>query len=189
MERMHMCRIRRVTPVFLGLLGMATLLFVGPTEAQSQGRSSAAAPKAPPATLAQLMRGTLFPESNVIFAAQGEDPAKIPPAADPSTAVNPLASTYGKWQAVENAALAMSEVANLLMVPGRKCSNGIDVPIKNADWAKWVQGLKDVGASTYKAAQSKDQDKVLDAAGDLAQACANCHDKYREKPNLADRCK
>jgi len=203
MERIETSRIHKATLAVLGLLGMATLLLVSPTDARSQGRAGAAAPapkaaaapksapvpKAPPATLAQLMRGTLFPESNVIFAVQGKDPAKIPPDADPSTAVNPLASSYGGWQAVENAGLAMSEVANLLMVPGRKCSNGVDVPIKNADWAKWVQGLKDVGLSTYKAAQAKDQDKILDAAGDVAQACANCHDKYREKPNLADRCK
>src|SRR5690349_10891784 len=37
------------------------------------------------ANLLQLMRGTLFPESNVIFAAQNEDPAKVLPAKDPST--------------------------------------------------------------------------------------------------------
>ena len=135
------------------------------------------------------MRGTLFPESNVIFAAQGTDPDKVQPDKDPSTALNPLASTYGKWQAVENASLAIAEVSSLLMNPNRKCSNGVAVPVKNADWIKWVQGLKTVGVSTYKAAQTKDQDKILDAAGDLAQACANCHDKYREKPNLADRCK
>jgi cytochrome c556 len=41
----------------------------------------------------------------------------------------------------------------------------------------------------YKAAQSKNQDNILDAADAVATACANCHDKYREKPNLADRCK
>jgi cytochrome c556 len=41
----------------------------------------------------------------------------------------------------------------------------------------------------YKAAQSKNQDNILDAADAVATACSNCHDKYREKPNLADRCK
>lgn len=135
------------------------------------------------------MRGTLYPESNVIFAAQGDDPDKVPQAADPSVATDPLASSYGKWQAVENASLALSEVATLLTVPGRKCSNGLAVPLKNPDWAIFVQGLRDAGATALKAAQAKDQDKILDAAGDVSTACANCHDKYREKPNLADRCK
>ena len=85
-------------------------------------------------------------------------------------ATNPLASTYGKWEAVENSALALSEVANLLMLPGRTCANGLDVPLKNADWAKFVQGLRDAGTAAYKAAQSKNQDKIVDAA-DVMTTC------------------
>ena len=30
---------------------------------------------------------------------------------------------------------------------------------------------------------------ILDAADTMTTACANCHDKWREKPTLADRCK
>jgi len=140
------------------------------------------------ATLAQLMKGILFPSSNVIFAAQDQNPADVPPAKDPSTATNPLASSYGKWEAIENASLALTEAANLLIIPGRKCSNGRDVPLKNADWPKLVQGLRDAGMVVYKAAQTKNQEKIVDAADAMTTACANCHDKYREKPNLADRC-
>jgi cytochrome c553 len=113
----------------------------------------------------------------------------VAPAKDPATATDPLMSSYGKWQAVENSGLAIAEAANLLMVPGRKCSNGRDVPLRNADWPKLVQGLRDAGMISYKAAQAKDQDKILDAADKITTACANCHDKYREKENLADRCK
>jgi hypothetical protein len=141
------------------------------------------------ADLRQLMRGILFPSSNVIFAAQDDDPAKVPPAKDPALSTNPLASTYGGWMAVENSALALSEAANLLILPGRKCANGLPVPINNADWPKFVQGLREASLATYKAAQSKNQDNILTAAGDLTTACSNCHDKYREKPTLAERCK
>ena len=140
------------------------------------------------ADLRQLMRGTLFPASNIVFAAQDQNPNDVPPAKDPATATNLLASAYGKWEAIENSALALSEVANLLMLPGRKCANGRDVPIKNADWPKFVQGLRDAGIVVYKAAQTKNQDKIVDAADVMTTACANCHDKYREKSNLADRC-
>jgi len=124
--------------------------------APAQNKSGAAAP-APRvyANLAQLMRGILFPASNVIFAALNDNPDKVPPAKDPATATDLLASSYGKWQAVENSALAMSEAASLLTVPGRKCSNGVPVPIRNADWPKFVQGLRDAGMTAYKAAQSK----------------------------------
>ncbi len=134
------------------------------------------------------MRGILYPSSNVIFAAQDQNPADVPPAKDPSTATNPLASTYGKWEAVENSGLAIAEAANLLTIPGRKCSNGRDVPLANADWARFVQGVRDAGMKAYKAAQSKNQDNILEAADTLTMACGNCHDKYREKARLADRC-
>lgn len=141
------------------------------------------------ANLAQLMRGILFPNSNVVFAAQSDNPDEVKPAKDPSLATDPLASTYGKWVAVENSGLAIAEAANLLTIPGRKCSNGLDVPLKNADWPKLVQGLRDAGMAAYKAAQSKNQENILTAADVLTTACANCHEKYREKPSLADRCK
>jgi hypothetical protein len=156
--------------------------------ARAPGRAGTPAPQ-PEATLAQLMKGILFPNSNVIFFAQSEDPAKVPPAKDPALATDPLADTYGKWEAVENSSLALAEAANLLTIPGRKCSNGLPVPMGNADWPKFVQGLREAGMKAYKAAQSKDMDKILDAADAMTTACANCHDKYREKPTLADRCK
>src|SRR5579859_4884448 len=143
----------------------------------------------PPANLAQLMKGTLYPESNVIFAAQDVNPAEVPHAKDPAMSTDLLTSQYGKWEAVENSALAIAEVANLLSLPGRKCANGLDVPVKNADWAKFVQGLRDAGMSAYAAAQAKNQDKMTDVAGEMTTACQNCHVRYREKKTLADRCK
>jgi len=158
----------------------------GNTQARGQGAASSA-PVA--ANLGQLMKGILYPNSNVIFAAQSQNPADVKPASDPSLATDPLTSTYGKWEAVENSALALYEAANLLTIPGRRCANGLPVPIQNADWSKFVQGLRDAGTTVYKAAQSKNQDKIIDAADVMTTACANCHDKYREKPNLADRCK
>jgi hypothetical protein len=182
----------RIHNAVLSLAWSGIFIFTGLVQAQTPARGAAAAAAPRPqvvATLGQLMKGILFPSSNVIFAAQGDNPADVKPAADPSTSTNPLASTYGKWEAVENAALAITEAANLLTIPGRKCSNGRDVPVQNADWVKFVQGVRDAGMVSYKAAQSKNQDNILMATDVLATACANCHDKYREKPTLADRCK
>jgi len=182
--------------ILTALSGMFMLVGVSQAQAPAPAKTAAkTAAKAAtpanrnPATLAQLMKGILYPSSNVIFAAQGDNPADVPPAKDPATAVNPLASSYGKWEAVENAGLAIAEAANLLTVPGRKCSNGRAVPLTNPDWPKLVQGLRAAGMAAYKAAQSKNQDKILDAADTMTTACANCHDKYREKSTPADRCK
>jgi hypothetical protein len=131
------------------------------------------------------MKGIFYPNSNVIFFAQGTNPNDVKSAKDSSTAVNPLESTYGKWEAVENAALALAEGSNLLTLSGRKCANGRDVPINNPDWPKFVQGLRDAGLTVYKAAQAKDQDKIVDAADVMTTACSNCHEKWRD---VAERC-
>ena len=153
--------------------------------AKGKAKAVAKAVSGPPATLSQLMKGIFFPNSNVIFAAQNEDPAKVAPAKDPSLAPNPLESTYGNWEAVENSALALADGATLLTQPGRKCSNGKAVPLANADWSKLVRGMRDAGLAVYAAAKTKDQDKIVDAADVMTTACANCHDKYRE---VTERC-
>ena len=180
-----------------GIILMGCLLFGCAGQQQTpaggsgtSGVTATAAPAGPQVhgNLLRVMRGIIYPASNIIFAAQDTDPAKVKPADDPSTAVNPLMSSYGQWQAVENAGIALAEAANLLSVPGRKCQNGKDVPMNNPDWPMLVQGLRDAGMAAYKAAQSKNQDNILMAADTMTTACAACHDKYREKPTLADRC-
>ena len=153
-------------------------------------RTQAQAPAytAPAATLAQLMKGILYPSANVFLSVQTGNPDDVPPAKDPSTAANPLASTYGKWEAVENSSLAIAEAATLLTIPGRKCSNGLSVPIRDPNWPKLVQRLRDAGILGYRAAQSRNHGKVLEAADALNAACTTCHDKYRDKTSHAISC-
>lgn len=163
----------------------------GPAPAPAPDESAASS--APAArvhgNLAQVMRGIVYPASNVIFAAQSTDPATVKPADDPSTSPNPLSSSYGGWEAVGNAGIALAEAANLLSVPGRVCLNGKPAPSQNADWQMWVEELRTAGMTSYKAAQAKSQDAVLEAADVMSVACSNCHDKYREVPGgIANRC-
>ena len=178
----------RAVMALLAASAMSTSL-IESARAQAPAKGAAAEPAKVEANLGQLMKGTLYPESNVVFAAQDTNPAEVQHAKDPSMATDLLTSQYGKWEAVENSSLAIAEVANLLSVPGRKCANGLPVPTQNADWAKFVQGLRDAGMEAYAAAQTKNQDKMTDVAGVLTTACQNCHDRYREKRNRADRCK
>lgn len=182
-----------ILPILIGVVASVGVVqrsaAQSPAKAPAQkGKAGAAATTTTPATLAQLMKGIFYPSSNVIFAAQGQNPAEVPPDKDAATAVNPLASAYGKWEAVENSSLAIAEASRLLRIAGRKCSNGRTVPVGNADWGKFVQGVQDAAMKSYKAAQSKNQDNILDAADAITTACANCHDKYREKPKPEDRC-
>ena len=181
-------RIRNVA-FLLACAGMFTLFFgCAPQAPAPPSGPAAAAAGQVHGNLVQVMRGILYPASNVVFASQDVNPADVKPAdPDPATSPNPLTSAYGQWQAVENAGIALSEAANLLTIP-RKCMNGKDAPVQNEDWRMWVQGLRDAGMTVYKAAQSKNQDNILAAAYTMTTACANCHDKYREKENLLDRC-
>ncbi len=179
----------------LTLCAMLCLEIVSAQAPAARGRG-AAAPAARAqqvhGNLLQVMRGILFPNSNVIFAAQTQDPGAVKKDADPASSVNPLAGQYGGWQAIENSGLAIAESANLLTVPGRVCGNGKPVPVQNADWQQFVRGLRDAGMAAYKAGQSKNMDMVVEAADTITTACMNCHDVYREKTpaqgGMAGRC-
>ena len=152
---------------------------------------SASAPQQVHATLNQLMRGVLYPAANVVFFAQADDPGAVkrPPGLDPSMATDPLTSTFGGWQAIENAALALAESANLLVIEGRTCSNGVPVPTKDPDWSKFVREVRDAGMNAYKAAQTKSQEKMMETSETLNAACVGCHRKWRDRRMPANRCK
>ena len=171
--------------------------------------TTAPAPPAAPAqtpapkaygTLAQVMQAIPFHNSNIIFDAQSndpgavkkEEPAKKGAAATPASgasATDAYKSVYGGWIAVENAAVALQETVNLITIPGRMCSNGKPAPIDQDDFKKFAQGLADAGKMTYDAAKAKDLDKIVDAAGTVTEACAACHEIYRDTPKQPeDRC-
>ena len=149
------------------------------------------APQQVHANLNQLMRGVLYPAANVVFSAQADDPAevKLPPGHDPSMSTDPLTSTFGGWQAIENAALALAESANLLSIPERKCSNGVPVPTKDPAWTMFVQQLRDESMKSFKAAQAKDQGKMIELSETLNASCEGCHRKWRDRRTPDNRCK
>jgi cytochrome c556 len=186
-----------VAAVIAGVTAMAVVQAQAPAAPKpAAGKPAAAAPAAARyrthGNLNQVMRGVLFPNSNVVFAAQSEDFAKIAQDKDPSTATDPLKGVYNSWTAVEDSGYALAEAANLLMIPGRVCSNGKPAPVANADWAKFVAGLRDAGMEAVKAAKAKSTDAIVDVSDKMTSACAACHDVYREKTDkqggLAARC-
>jgi len=175
----------------IGLALAAPFLFV----ACNRAADTPAAPQ-PEAygNLAQVMQAIPFPASNIIFDVQTTDPgAAKEPSSDPAGvgATAQFSGVYGGWVAVENAGVALQETANLIMIPGRTCQNGKPVPNDQEDFRKWAADLAAVGAEVQKVAQGKtwNEDAMLDLGGKVAEACSNCHDKYRETPNQpADRC-
>lgn len=155
----------------------------------------------PPGNLAQMMRGILFPSSNLIFNVQNADPGEQKPGWQPGgptsfSWVDWGAGIYSGWELVDYASLAIAEAAPLLLAPGRRCENGKPVPVERADWIQFTKEMADAGRAAYKASQSRNRDAVIDATNLIADACLRCHEVYRDKPggttadpsNKAARC-
>lgn len=89
---------------------------------------------------------------------------------------------YTGWEVVENAAIALAEAPDLILRPGRLCSNGRPVPLDRADFPKFAQGLRDAARAVLAAARQKDRERVSELTGQLADACVSCHQVYRNAP-------
>ena len=166
-------------------LSLLMTVFARPGAAQTPAANPAPVAYA---NLNQLMRGVFYPAANVVFFPQFENPSDVKQDLDPSLSTDPLKATFGQWQAVENAALALAESTNLLLIP-RMCSTGVPAPIADPDWAKFVNEVRDAAMQAYKAAQAKDRDKISELSEAVSNSCDHCHRKWRNRRPPAVRCK
>jgi hypothetical protein len=149
----------------------------------SEPVAAATATTAPKAhmNMLQLMRAFPFPHSNVIFDTQSRDP--IGPEKKQSMVFSVYrwqdADTYAGWEGIENSALALAEMAPLLLVP-RACANGLPAPVDQPDWKAAVEGLVAAGEAAHKAALTKNLDEMVNTSETLVNSCSACHDKYRD---------
>src|SRR5262245_62068451 len=180
------------------LLATVSLVIVLAATTSAQAPGAKPKPTAPPAgakpaapaaqatgsktigNLAQVMRGILFPNANILFDVQSKDPETFGKKEEGAGASSTFSGIYTGWQVVENAEIALNESARLLEVPGRLCQNGKPVPITQKDWAPFVADLRKASAAMLKAAQSKNKDRAGDRSNDVAGACENCHTAYRD---------
>lgn len=183
-------------PVAALVATMATLILVAATTfvAAQAGNPQDRGTPAPVVTvtkrypvtgnLAQLMRGIFFPNSNLIFTVQQRDPGVPPPPPN----IQPGASSvfdwgmgiYTGWQVVENAAIALADVSPLMLSPELKCENGRPAPVTDPDWIRFTDQMIGMSQRMYKLAQARNQEAVAEATGDLSDACAACHQAYRD---------
>ena len=157
-------------------------------------------PARAPGSLAQVMKGILFPSSNLIFNVQNQDPGEQKVGWQPGTTAFAWADwgagIYSGWEMVDNAAIAIAESAPLLLTPGRRCENGKPVPIERADWVRFTMEMAEAGRAAYRASQSRNRDAVIEETNRIADACLQCREVYRDKPggstidpsNKAARC-
>jgi mono/diheme cytochrome c family protein len=138
----------------------------------------------PEGNLAELMRAIAFPNSNIIFNVQVRNPATQPkkePASLPFDYVEWGSTVYAGWLAVDQAAIALTETAALLLTPGRRCQNGRAAPVDRPDWKQYVAALANVGRIAHRASQARDYEAFIDISDKLDDACASCHKVYRDK--------
>jgi hypothetical protein len=138
----------------------------------------------PEGNLAELMRAIAFPNSNIIFNAQLKDPGNQPkkqPGSAPFDYVEWGSTVYPGWLAIDQAAVAITETAPLLLTPGRRCQNGKPVPVDRADWKQYVTELVEVGKLARNMAKARNYGAFVDVSEKLNDACANCHKVYRDK--------
>jgi mono/diheme cytochrome c family protein len=137
--------------------------------------------------LSQLMRGVMFPNSNIIFTVQTHDPAERKKAGDNATADGGFNwsmwgnDLYSGWEIVDYAAIALAESAPLMLTPGRVCENGKPVPVNDPDWIRFTKEMAEVGSAAYRASQTRNQEKVSDISGDVADSCLHCHQVFRDR--------
>jgi hypothetical protein len=134
----------------LFFMGFAILLLAKAGSAQAPGFQ-------PVGTIHQIMVGLVAPASDVIFAVPNHAP-----------------KDDKDWASVQNSALTLAEVGNLLMIPGRAKDNG--------NWMKFAKALVDTGSEAFKAANAKDAKALEDIGDKLDEACETCHAKYLPKP-------
>jgi hypothetical protein len=147
--------------VFTSLLVSASLGFATACTRQ------APAPPPPPykatVPLAELMHHMMMPAANEIWNRFG-----VIITAKETIERSP--KTEEDWVAMENGAVALTEIPNLLMTPPYAKDND--------EWMKAAVVMRDMGERVLKAVQSKDKAKVEEVAGEIDATCDVCHDKY-----------
>ena len=118
----------------------------------------------PVASIKQIMNGIVMPDAYVIYEAVGTKSS--------AAGVEEIAPQNDEeWAKVANAAAAIVESGNLLLMGNRVVDKG--------DWIKMTHDFMEQGKLALKAAESKDKEGIVSAGGDLNTTCDNCHAKYQ----------
>lgn len=75
----------------------------------------------------------------------------------------------------------VTDSVDLILKHGRTCQNGKPVPVQQPDFQKFARDMRQAGLVALQAARTKNQEKVSDATNNIAEACSNCHEVYRDK--------
>ncbi len=120
----------------------------------------------PIASVAQIMNGITGPNASIVYNAVGTIIN-----ADGVTEIEP--KNDEEWANVANAAIAVIESGNLLLIGDRALDTG--------EWVTMTKAMMERGQAVLKAAQAKDKDAVLETGGPLNETCDMCHAQYQRQ--------
>jgi hypothetical protein len=168
----------------------------------SSGAVTAAAPSAPAApnravytSIKELMDSIIDPSADVVWQAVGT-------VVDNKGFHDALPKTAEDWGMVRAAAVRLIEGSNLLMMPGRAAappgtkSEVPGVELEPAEIAALIAknrtgfdsfalALQQVAARALRASDAKNGAMLMDAGGDMEEACEGCHQSFWY-PNAAN---
>lgn len=177
------------------LLALAVLLTAAVMNQRSAGTASADEEKIaiagiPVGTVREVMKAMVDPNAETVWGAVGVVHEK-------SGTVEKEPRTEEEWTSVENSAMALAEVGNLLKMPGRHIARPeeagttrwpeatltpaqIDERLANdrVAWDKAADALRAAAMKAFAAARAHDKNGVFTVGEEIDNACESCHIVY-----------
>ena len=143
---------------------------------------------APTATIKEIMLSIVDPSADVVW-------LSVTTVQSSAGTVDTAPKNDEEWTKVRQGAVALTEAANLLMIPGRHVAHageksetpGIELEpsemeeLINKDPAAWqmhARNLHDAGVAVLHAIDAKDSQKVFEIGEQIEVACESCHRQY-----------
>lgn len=147
------------------LTPLAALVLAGCAPGEPAANADAAPP--PPyhmvASVKDLMNWVIEPNADVLWDSVGTIMTE-------AGTEERQPQTEEEWEAVRNAAAAVAESGNLLMMDGRAFDRG--------EWMKASRAMIDAAVTALQAAEAKDVPALFDAGAVVYESCTACHTKY-----------
>jgi hypothetical protein len=183
---------------WLLLLTLASLVVASLLNLRSSGTATATAEKiatgSPVGTVREIMKAMVDPNAAIVWGAVGVVHEK-------HGTVEKEPKTEEEWTTVENSAMALAEVANLLKMPGRRVAHPeeantmrwpeatltpvqIEERIANTRvaWDKSADALQAAAMKAFAAARAHDKNAVFSIGEEIDNACESCHIVYWYPP-------
>jgi len=147
---------------------------------KTSARVSTARPL-PEATFKELMDSIVDPASDVIWDA-------VSTSLTDKGYIEKRPTTDEEWAKILDAAILLSESANLMTIPGRVRAYGGPIPVKaRADFAREARALQLLADKAVEAARKKDANAIYEIGEPIDMQCDNCHVKYYDLRQFAKK--